>query len=128
MASHLVRFFIDGRMTNSELAQVSQAAPPTKAHCLTAAQYSKEFVFKHNSAANAVLKLVREFNPEKGNATWPKGLMADRRDDLYNLLLLVYQEIEPLLEAEYKCQKVYSPCYIIGDIHGNIEVQCVELP
>ena len=94
---------------------------PTTIIVFTARKYSIEYVFKSHSTANVIITLLRQFFPQKGTASQPKGFMWDRKDDLWMLLKTLYIEIELLLEREYKCQLVYSPCYIIGDIHGNIE-------
>ena len=108
MASHQVHVFLNGRMENRQLPQIQTTPTQPGQQCLTAQQYSIECVFRSNSAANAAIKLVREFNAEKGTSAQPKGLMTDRKEDLWNLLMLVFHDLEMLLNQEFKCQKVYA--------------------
>lgn len=47
--------------------------------------------------------------------------MSEDPDHLWQLLMALYNDIDSLLDEEDKCARVVSPCYIIGDIHGNLE-------
>ena len=87
----------------------------------TAAQYSIDCVFRPFSTANAMAKCIRAFAKNKGTVARPLGLLHDKKEDFYKLLLQFYHDLCVHMDAEFKCQKVYSPCYIIGDIHGNLE-------
>ena len=123
VATHQVCFNFNGQMTSKKLAQVdvipkqsTDQQGPT-----TAQQYSVECVFHADSAANSVIKLVREFNDHKGTTTRPRGLLQDKAEDLWKLVIVLHQQIDTLLEEESKCQKAFAPCYVVGDIHGNLE-------
>ena len=120
IATHRIEIDINGIHKSKVVAPIE----PVEANATvqTAQQYSLECVFKPISVANIMLRLVREFNAVKGTAVKPKGLMQERKGDFWKLCLLLYQDLDILLENEVKCQKVYSPCYVIGDIHGNLEV------
>ncbi|KAI2810833.1 hypothetical protein BLOT_001999 [Blomia tropicalis] len=119
IATHRIEIDINGIHKSKVVAPIE----PVEANATvqTAQQYSLECVFKPISVANIMLRLVREFNAVKGTAVKPKGLMQERKGDFWKLCLLLYQDLDILLENEVKCQKVYSPCYVIGDIHGNLE-------
>lgn len=112
----MVRFFPDGTLDNLVLQQIVNAK---KRPLLL--QYSMERVFRPESAANQIIQLIRSFNLEKGTIKQPKGLLQETPDFLEMLLLELYKEIEQILDTEYKCQKIYPPCYVMGDIHGNLE-------
>lgn len=81
---------------------------------MTADEYSVECVFRPYSVANAFISLIRTFAKNKGTVDNPLGLLQKHKADFYKLLLQLHQELNVLLEAETKCQKVYSPTYIIG--------------
>lgn len=117
----MVRFSGNGNNNQLECKHLEQVSKTESSKCLTAQQYSFDVVFNTKSAANITLNLVREFNKYKGTSKQPRGLMQNKKEQLWNLMLSLYSEIDVLLEAEDKCQRVYSPCYVMGDIHGNIE-------
>ena len=123
LATHLIEFDIAGKQTYRRVLPTTPApVDPTDGTVVpTAQQYSIECVFNPISAANVAIRLVRAFSAVKGSVENRKGVMQDRPKDLWQLLLMLYQDVEILLDAEVKCQKVYSPCYVIGDIHGNLE-------
>ncbi|KPM08795.1 Calcineurin-like protein phosphoesterase [Sarcoptes scabiei] len=83
--------------------------------------HSIETVFNKKSAANIIIDLVRDFSANKGTVQKPNCLLQNRAEDLWKLLMAIYNDINSLLIAEKKCQKIKSPCYIMGDIHGNLE-------
>lgn len=113
----MIRFSYNGEQTVRLLTK----ATSSERKGLTAQQYSLDIVFNMNSAANLTLQLVRNFNNLKGTARKPLGILQDKKDFLWQLLLTLYNELDILLLAEEKCYKTYSPCYIMGDIHGNLE-------
>ncbi|KAJ6217351.1 hypothetical protein RDWZM_008508 [Blomia tropicalis] len=118
LATHSVKINSDGKIV--EPIQVLNCGE-NRSDVLNSQMYSIDFVFNKNSAANVMLKLVRQFNKEKGTNKEPKGLLACRPVQLWNLILALYNDIDVLLNEEDKCPRVFSPCYIIGDIHGNLE-------
>ncbi|KAH9418960.1 hypothetical protein DERP_011053 [Dermatophagoides pteronyssinus] len=126
LATHSVKFDSHGNLKIKRIISKYQEDSAIsqnnhrKEH-LTAQQYSIETVFNRNSAANIIINLVRDFSNNKGTVRNPNGLMQDRKEDLWKLLLSINGELELLLKNEYKCHKIYSPCFIMGDIHGNIE-------
>lgn len=126
LATHSVKFDVHGNLKIKRIInkyQEDSAINPNihRKECLTAQQYSIETVFNRNSAANIIINLVRDFSNNKGTVRNPNGLMQDRKEDLWKLLLSINNEIELLLKNEQKCHKIYSPCFIMGDIHGNLE-------
>lgn len=122
VASHLVRFGCDGRIRYKTLDQViKQTANKAKGRRPNIQQYSIDVVFNYQSAANILIKLIRDYSKNKGTAKKPNALMENNKDYFWALLLSLYNELDALLELEDKCQKLYSPIFIIGDIHGNLE-------
>lgn len=87
----------------------------------SAKKHSIEFTFKTNSSANILIKLIQEFNPIKGNVQQPRGVLDEQPEKLWKLLLALYSDLEPLLNRQAKCLNIKTPCYIFGDIHGNLE-------
>lgn len=85
-------------------------------------QHSNEFIFKPTSTANQVLALVRRmagFN----------RLSEDRKREVreqvgaglsYTLIMSLCAEVTEVFSTELRVLKVQSPCYVMGDIHGNI--------
>ena len=108
----------DGRVVDRILVMDRPTASPD---VLSAALYSVDFVFNRNSVGNILLRLVHQFNAEKGTNKEPKGLLADRPDAMWQLVLALHAEMDLLLSEEDKCPRTFSPCYIVGDIHGNLE-------
>lgn len=102
------------RVLSEVQADVATTATNKDNLILTAQQFSTEFVFNNTSVGNVLLKLIREFSRFKGTVFEPRGLLQTRPEELWKLLLTLYREMDILLESENKCQKVYSPCYIIG--------------
>lgn len=71
-----------------------------------------------------LIKMIREFNLNKGDTKQPIGLMANNnreRQQFYEWLMLLEKRLIMLFKNEQRCVSVSSPTYIIGDIHGNIE-------
>lgn len=48
-------------------------------------------------------------------------MLQENPEKLWQLLLAIHNDIDVLLNEETKCTKVLSLCFIIGDIHGNLE-------
>ena len=94
---------------------------PSNPGCISAQAYSIDFVFNRNSVANLTLRLIHDFNSKKGTNKDPRGLLADKPDQMLQLVMALQDEIDVLLNEEDKCPRTFSPCYIIGDIHGNLE-------
>ena len=82
---------------------------------------SIECVFNPKFVANVLLEKVRTFNQHKGTNVKPKGLMDSEPQLLYGLVKEVCQNVTLILKNETKCHAVSSPCFVIGDIHGNLE-------
>lgn len=125
LATHHIVISTDEKKTIKRLAQVAEKAATKEKQAstsgtgeapsvLTARQYSLECIFKPYSAANAIILMLRSFAKNKGTAQQPLGLMNRKAADFWKLFLQLYRELFILLEAELKCQKAYSPCYIIG--------------
>ncbi|KAJ6225804.1 hypothetical protein RDWZM_004349 [Blomia tropicalis] len=79
------------------------------------------YLLEEHPAAR-LMAAIHQFAPNKGLMSNPNGILAK---DIPRLMLMfqpVYDEMMRLLNTtEGKCVTVSSPCYIIGDIHGNLE-------
>ena len=84
-------------------------------------KHSFEVVFNPKHVANVLLKAVQDFNPAKGTNLKPNGLMSKQPGELCALVEELCDKVALIIEQESKCQPVGGPCYIIGDIHGNLE-------
>lgn len=118
MATHTVKIEANGRV--SDPVQIIDCNNGNT-DLLTSQRYSIEFVFNKSSPANIMLRLIRNFNETKGTNKEPRGLLQDKPNQLWQLILALYNDIDVLLNEEDKCPRILSPCYIIGDIHGNLE-------
>lgn len=121
LATHSVTFDVNGNIRCKRINVGKDGEENRKKSLSIAQQYSIEIVFNRASAANIIINLVRDFVSRKGTVRKPNGLLQNNRDNLWKLLLAIYHEIDILLKNEKKCQKLASPCFIMGDIHGNIE-------
>ena len=61
------------------------------------------------------LKLVNMFKDPASHLEYLKS------EDFATDLLTLSKKVKPLLEEEPKCAFLQSPCYVFGDIHGNLE-------
>ncbi|KPM07246.1 serine/threonine protein phosphatase-like protein 7 [Sarcoptes scabiei] len=43
------------------------------------------------------------------------------REQLLSMFRSIYDQLLPMLESEKRIKSVNSPCFIVGDIHGNLE-------
>ena len=73
--------------------------------------------------AFVVMRKVREYNLIKFQKFDHPGLMSipGEREHLFAMMKSLSEELEPILKSEPRCKAVYSPCFVIGDIHGNLE-------
>lgn len=89
---------------------------------LAAINYSNEFQFNmESSAPNLMIKLIREFHPNKGTCKKPNGLLENDKESLWKLITALCNDMNRLLDHEDRCVRILSPCYVIGDIHGNLD-------
>lgn len=94
--------------------------------------YSRETVFNPSSGANSILEIMRGFDA----AFFKKGLSFSRasgalgqdkckdwlnvdRNVLLNTITALCRQAEEIFSMEQRCIKVNSPCFVLGDIHGN---------
>ncbi|RWS01200.1 Calcineurin-like protein phosphoesterase [Dinothrombium tinctorium] len=84
--------------------------------------FSRETVFNFNSGANSVLEILRNFELKE-----KKEVNSDRKDwkstdrnVLLNTVTALCRQAEEIFSHESRCIKVNSPCFVFGDIHGNI--------
>ncbi|KAI2809721.1 hypothetical protein BLOT_000872 [Blomia tropicalis] len=69
-----------------------------------------------------LLSLIRQFVPNKGTCLSPKGVCQRNPTELLQMIEHLCKILLPMLDTtEGKCVEVDSPCFMIGDIHGNIE-------
>jgi len=73
--------------------------------------------------ASRLLAYIRKFNANKGTVQNPNGLLSNNVPLLMKLFQEVATSVKKMFDSkEGKCVEVSSPCFIMGDIHGNIEV------
>lgn len=96
--------------------------------------YSRETVFNPVSGANSVLDTLRQFDSaffKKGHSynrssaitgsdkDKLKDWMSQDRNVLLNTITALCRQAEEIFSMEQRCIKINSPCFILGDIHGN---------
>lgn len=125
LATHTIRIDGNGNICKSALlvldnpAQVPAGQGPEPLD-----KHSIEFVFNSKSVSNELLGMIREFAKSKGTVAEPRGLLDNgpkEHKKMYEMLVKVVKEAKALFMAESRMPTVASPCYVIGDIHGNIE-------
>ncbi|RWS07206.1 Calcineurin-like protein phosphoesterase [Dinothrombium tinctorium] len=125
LAVHSVRLDFNGRVTDprplieTEGKDVNFVVEDTFTESLRT--FSRETVFNPNSGANNVLDILRQFDPiwSKRNPerrTW----QSTDRNVLLNTITALCRQAEEIFTHETRCVKVNSPCFVLGDIHGNI--------
>ncbi|KAH9424982.1 hypothetical protein DERP_009206 [Dermatophagoides pteronyssinus] len=89
-----------------------------------------EKAFDPNSLMYFILQKIREFNKEKNQA---QNLRRTGEIGLFNNLnrketqtfcedfRIICTEVAKILEREDRVLRIKDPCYVIGDIHGNLE-------
>ncbi|RWR99338.1 uncharacterized protein B4U79_13324, partial [Dinothrombium tinctorium] len=87
--------------------------------------YSRETVFNPNSIPNNVLDIVRQFDAiyaKRIRAIYPdkKDWQSTDRNVLLNTIQALCRRAEEIFAQETRCVKLTSPCFVLGDIHGNI--------
>ena len=118
LSTHSVKITEDGKIIDPIMVLDRNAPTPD---ALSAQTYSIDFVFNRNSVGNITIRLLHQFNSEKGTNKEPRGLLSDRPEQMFQLVLALHNDIDVLLNEEDKCPRMFSPCFIIGDIHGNLE-------
>ncbi|KAH9417130.1 uncharacterized protein LOC113789988 [Dermatophagoides pteronyssinus] len=83
------------------------------------ANIQRNHLIKPEYPANFFIRKIREFNQTKKYNTL--GFMTNERERLYQMFQIMAEELEPMLQKEQRVKQLASPCYIIGDIHGNLE-------
>lgn len=86
---------------------------------------SISFVFTSNLKLKFLMNKIREFNKTKGTFRVFRGLFQDvgvnQMQMFYENIRDICNEVAKLLESEDRVLRVQDPCYVIGDIHGNLE-------
>ena len=85
---------------------------------------AEELTYKEveDPAAKKLLAAIRNFAPNKGTVQSPNGVMMNKEDQLVKLVEAVRDETLKLFNNDLgKCDEASSPCFVIGDIHGNLE-------
>ncbi len=91
---------------------------------------SVEVLFNAEHIANVMIKMVREFAKRKGNVQNPRGLLdgspSERKKAAELVVELVTEALKVVNNGQGQgqgCQlaTVQAPCYVVGDIHGNLE-------
>jgi len=68
-----------------------------------------------------MMRQVHILNAHKGTNKNPAGLLTGHTDKLLALAHELCKSVIAIVKHESKCHKMKTPCYVIGDIHGNIE-------
>ncbi|OTF72585.1 Calcineurin-like protein phosphoesterase [Euroglyphus maynei] len=122
LASHSVKVDSNGYIIHSQTEQFTINYNGLKSYEMSAINYSKEFQFNmESSAPNLIIKLIREFHSNKGTTRKPKGLLQNDQELLWKLITALCNDMDLLLDNEDKCVRISSPCFVIGDIHGNLD-------
>lgn len=114
LACHIAH--LDSSVKNSlkRCERLPQVQVPKQSLTISPQQYSVEFVFNKATAANCIIKLIRQFNQVKGTPQNPRGLMDTQMGNFWKLLQQLFQDVSRLLDEEGMCQRAFSPCFIIG--------------
>ncbi|CAF0823853.1 unnamed protein product [Adineta ricciae] len=87
---------------------------------------SSEEIFDHRTIATDIQDMLRVFEkPDvaKEAFTWPSNAIST----LGRSILTLCSEVREIIRCETRCLKLSSPCYILGDIHGNYQdLLCFE--
>nr|XP_027201910.1 uncharacterized protein LOC113795879 isoform X1 [Dermatophagoides pteronyssinus] len=126
LANHSIKLNRNGLIVQSKMLEQQQLfsinQQQMKPYELAALNYSKEIQFNfESSVSNLLITLIRQFNPDKGTNRKPKGLLENDPELLWKLVNVLCNDMERLLDHEDKCVRIQSPCYVIGDIHGNLD-------
>lgn len=109
LSMHSVKITEEGKIVEPILVMDRNAPTPD---CLNAQTYSIEFVFNRNSVGNIMIRLLHHFNLEKGTNKEPRGLLSDRPDQMWQLVLALHNDVDVLLNEEDKCPRIFSPVSI----------------
>ncbi|RWS27556.1 Calcineurin-like protein phosphoesterase [Leptotrombidium deliense] len=84
-------------------------------------QHYRHTVFNTACEANNLLDILRMFDKtfakkSQRTKTWPQM----DRNVVLNSITAICLQAEEIFKHETRCVKVSSPCFVFGDIHGNI--------
>lgn len=75
-----------------------------------------------NENAYELLRKIQLFAKEKGTIDCPNGVLMNDENRLCEIISLLLKDVLRLFNCKLgKCVEVTSPCYVIGDLHGNLE-------
>ena len=70
-----------------------------------------------------MLRVFEKSDLTKEAFTWPSSAIIT----LGRSILTLCREVREIIRCEARCLKLSSPCYILGDIHGNYQdLLCFE--
>ncbi|OTF73023.1 hypothetical protein BLA29_000305 [Euroglyphus maynei] len=109
----------DGYYDRSELVRPENKVKSDDSPQQQQSTLQRNHLLQSDYPANFFLRKIREFNQTKKFHT--DGFMTNERERLFQMFQMMADELEPMLQKEQRVKQLYSPCYIIGDIHGNLE-------
>lgn len=80
-------------------------------------KHSLESVFNFKSAPNAILQIIRSFASENLISTSNQSFKTP-----LTLTAMTYlcKQAKEIFINEARCLKINSPCFVVGDLHGNL--------
>ncbi|UJR23511.1 hypothetical protein I4U23_026508 [Adineta vaga] len=79
-----------------------------------------EEIFDRRTIATDIQEMLRFFEKHdqtKEALTWSSNVLSN----LGRSIITLCREIREIIKCEPRCLKISSPCYILGDIHGNYQ-------
>lgn len=64
-----------------------------------------------------MLRFFEKHDQSKDALSWTSNTVLTLGRSIVNLC----REVREIIKAEPRCLKISSPCYILGDIHGNYQ-------
>ncbi|KAI2800517.1 hypothetical protein BLOT_011903 [Blomia tropicalis] len=86
-----------------------------------AMNHSIECTFNSGHIANKIIEKIRKFNKHKGTNINPKGLMSSEPELFCTMVKTLCDLMVQRLKKESRCYRLRAPCFVMGDIHGNLE-------
>lgn len=90
-------------------------------------KHSNEVVFNYNSKGQHIafhtFNMINRFNSIKGAVQNPLGLgsLEREREKFHSIVSDLCSQVERIFMDEERVVKVSSPCFVLGDLHGNLE-------
>lgn len=116
LGAHLIKLGSTGQMKHHERILETHKDSPSES-----SKVNKEVAFNKHHPASILMAKIIEFLPNKGDTANPTGVMIDSPARLLELVRALDIEFTKVIANVPKCKRVRSPCFVMGDIHGNID-------